>query len=531
MAWTPLPLLIAQADAVYGGGPSGLALVDWFILVVYAVGTICVGWWFGRRAKSTKEYFIGSGRMNPTLIGISLFATLLSTISYRSMPGETLGKGPVFFANYLAYPLIFFIVGYVLLPVYMRQRVTSAYELLESKLGLSVRLLGASMFLVLRLVWMSLLIFLTADALGIMMGVDPKWIPLIVLVTAAIAIIYTSLGGLRAVVITDLMQTILLYGGAVLVIVTISLRMDGFEWFPTEWQANWDRQPIFPESFNTRVSVVGSILMILCWYVATSGGDQVSVQRFMATEDLRAARRAIAIQLVVAAVVGLTLGLVGFALLGYFNQHPGELREGMTIADSADAIFPFYIASHLPPVISGLVLSGLFAAAMSSVDSGVNSITAVISRDFIGRLGKRKHDGGSHDVRIARMLAVGIGIIVVVGGTLFSQLENPDNITALTGKTANLLTVPIFCLFYFALFDKKATPLGVWTGWFFGTTAAALIAFSGPIFGFIETPDGEKMDPVSFQWITPAAMVLDIGVGMVVSRLFPRSKAPSSVSA
>ena len=271
--------------------------------------------------------------------------------------------------------------------------------------------------------------------------------------------------------------------------------------------------------------------MVLCWYVATSGGDQVSVQRFMATEDLKAARRAIAMQLIVAAVVGLTLGLVGFALLGYFRQNPEELRDGMTIAESADAIFPFYIATHLPPIISGLVLSGLFAAAMSSVDSGVNSITAVISKDFIGRLGKGSHDGGSHDIRIARVLAVIIGIIVVIGGTLFSRLENPDNITALTGKTANLLTVPIFCLFFFALFDKKATPLGVWTGWFFGTTTAALIAFSGPIFGFIESPDGGKMDPVSFQWITPGAMVVDIGVGMLVSRLFPRSQAPSAASA
>lgn len=526
--WSPPPVLLTLAEASPGGSGSGLALVDWVILVLYAGGTIFLGWWFGRRQSSTREYFIGSGKMNPMLIGVSLFATLLSTISYRSMPGESLGKGPVYFANYLAYPFIFLIVGYVLLPVYMRQRVTSAYELLESRLGLSVRLLGAVMFLVLRLVWMSLLIYLTADALRIMMGVEPKWIPLIVLITSTIAIIYTSLGGLRAVVITDLIQTLLLYGGAVLVLVTITVKMGGFGWFPTEWQPNWDRQPVFPESLSTRVSVLGSILMVLCWYVATSGGDQVSVQRFMATKDAKAARRAIGMQLIVGAVVGLTLGLVGFALLGYFQQFPAELRGDLSIEENADAIFPFYIAGHLPPVVSGLVLSGLFAAAMSSVDSGVNSITAVISKDFIGRLSRRKHEGGRHDVRTARILAVAIGIVVVIGGTLFSQLENPDNITALTGKTVNLLTVPIFCLFLFALFDSKATPLGVWAGWVVGTTVAALIAFSGPIFGFIETPDGGKMDPISFQWIAPAALVADLGVGLLVSRLFPQFRRPTS---
>ncbi len=197
---------------------AGLALIDWLIIVAYGMGTIGLGWYYSRRQKSTDEYFIGTGSMNPILVGVSLFATLLSTVSYLSMPGESLGKGPVNMTSMLILPVVFVIVSFGLLPVYMKHRVTSAYELLEQRLGLSVRLLGAFMFIALRLAWMSLLIYLTAAALTIMLGVGENYIPLIALVTGFVAVIYTSLGGLRAVVITDFIQTVLLYGGALLVL-------------------------------------------------------------------------------------------------------------------------------------------------------------------------------------------------------------------------------------------------------------------------------------------------------------------------
>src|SRR5690606_6134777 len=122
--------------------PAGLMPIDWAIMVLYGAVTLGMGWYYGRQQKSTQEYFVGSGRMNPVLIGVSLFATLLSTISYLSMPGETLGKGPFNMFNLLAMPLVFVVVAFVLLPVYMKQRVTSAYELLEARLGPGIRMLG-----------------------------------------------------------------------------------------------------------------------------------------------------------------------------------------------------------------------------------------------------------------------------------------------------------------------------------------------------------------------------------------------------
>lgn len=519
--------------------PRGLTPVDWSLIAFYGLATLGLGWYYGRRQASTEEYFLGSGRMSPLLVGVSLFATLLSTISYLSVPGEVIGKGPAILAKTLALPVVFVVVGFVLLPVYMRQRVLSAYELLETRLGLSVRLLGASLFLVLRLAWMSLLVFLTAKAMSVMMGVGEDWIPWIALGTGTLAVVYSSIGGLRAVIVTDAMQTVLLYGGALLVIGTVSWDLGGFGWFPTQWHANWDPQPLFSLDPATRVTLVGTIVSTFIWYVCTIGGDQTSVQRFMATEDALAARRACAAQLVVSVVVSVTLAVAGLALLGYFTAHPESLPEGMRLKEEADLILPRFVAYHLPAGIAGLVVSAMFAAAMSSMDSGVNSITAVVLRDFLDRFDRAPKSEEQH-VRFARLLAFGIGIAVVLCSTLMGRV--PGNITSVTSKTSNLLTTPIFGLFFFALFVPFARPIGVWAGALSGALTAAAIAFSGPIVAFLATHfdvdaghfgvalvavidpatgyvSHTAPDPVSFQWIAPIALAVNLLVGVTVSRL------------
>jgi len=362
------------------------------------------------------------------------------------------------------------------------------------------------------------LIYLTAAALTTMLGVSEKYIPLIALVTGFVAVIYTSLGGLQAVVITDFMQTVLLYGGALLVLGTISWDLGGFGWIPTEWDPSWDTQPLFSTDLSVRVTVVGTILNYVVWYVCTSGGDQTSVQRFMATKDLKAARRAYATQLCTSVIVGVTLGLVGFAMLGYFNAHPDRLPADLSLSENADKIFPHFIAFHLPVGISGLVVAAMFAAAMSSVDSGVNSITAVVMTDGLDRFGLSPKDDRSH-VMLSRCLAFGIGAVVVIGSSAIGEVEG--NITKVTTKTSNLLTTPIFGLFFFAMFVPFASPRGVWIGAICGTATAVLIAFSGAIFGYI--PGTEFQDPISFQWIAPAAITVNIVTGCLGSLLFPKS--------
>ncbi len=543
----PLPLFAAaEVPAETHPLAGGLTAVDWTIIALYGVATLVMGWWYSRQQSSTQEYFVGDGNMNPLLIGVSLFATLLSTITYLSIPGETAGKGPFVLATVVAYPAVYLAVGYWLLPVYMRFRVTSAYELLEAKLGLSVRLLGAGMFLSLRLVWMSLLVYLTAKAIVAMIdptaaatGREDQLIPMIAAMTGLVAVIYTSMGGLRAVVITDLFQTILLYGGAVLVLAVATWDLGGFVWVPTSWQSNWDQQPLFSFDPKVRVTLLGSMLTMFLWTVCTAGGDQTSIQRFMATTDVKAARRALAVQMSLSVLVNLTLGLVGFALLSYFRSGADRLPAGMSIERNADLLFPHFVAYHLPVGISGLVVAGMFAAAMSSLDSGVNSITAVIMSDFLDRFGLRPKTEKGH-VRSAQVLAFTIGAIVVIGSAFMKHV--PGNIMAVTQKTSNLLTTPIFCLFIFALYIPFSRPIGVWAGAICGTATAAFIAFSGPLVLLLhrwgidpawlnttleETYDSGTQtitDPISFQWIPPMAIAVNLIVGCVVSLCLPRPR-------
>ena len=495
---------------------SGLAPIDWVIIACYALSTLGLGYYYSRKQQSTDEYFTGSGHMNSTLIGVSLFATLLSTISYLSMPGEAIAKGPTGMLTLLALPIIYVVVGYGLIPLYMRRHVTSTYELLEERLGVGIRLFGAVQFIVLRLVWMSLLIYLSGTAMAVMLGVGDEWIPLIVFATGFVAVIYTSLGGLRAVVITDFMQTVLMFGGALLVISMVSLDHGGLSWFPTSWHDNWDHQPVFSWDPGTRISLIGLIIYHLIWYICTCGGDQTVVQRFMATADAAAARRALRTQLLVGAVIGTTLSVVGFALLGHFDGNADALPAGIGVATNADKIFPHYISFHLPVGVSGLVVAAMFAAAMSSVDSGVNSISAVVTTDFLDRFGRRPATERGH-VRLARWLAFGIGSIVVFGSSFMEHI--PGNITAVTAKTTNLLVTPIFGLFFFALFVPFARPAGVVVGAICGIVTAALIAFSGPIFGM----DPETgLDPISFMWISPTSLLVNLTTGILACLVLQR---------
>ena len=491
--------------------PGGLTIIDWAILLLYALGTVALGYYYGRRQKTTREYFTGSGRMNPILIGFSMFATLLSTISYLAVPGEAISKGPGGLLNFLAYPFAFLIVAYAIIPVYMRSRVTSAYELLEERLGLAIRLLGAVLFLMVRLIWMSLLVFLSAKAMALMMGVDPSWIPMITLLTGLVAVLYTSLGGLRAVVITDTVQTLLMFGGACLAIGLVTWELGGLGWVPTGWQPHWDVQPLFSFDPGVRVSILGSIFYVFVLTVCVAGGDQTMVQRFMATRDARAARRAYLTHQIVNVVVIVSLWMVGFALLGFFREFPGKLPAGIELTGNGDDVFPYYIAYLLPPGISGLVVSAMFAAAMSSIDSGVNSITAVVNQDFLARFGKLPENERAR-TRIAKILAFVIGALVVVGSSFLEHV--PGNIWAVSNKTSALLTAPIFGLFFFAFFVPFAKPLGVGVGTILGVLAAGLTAFSGSIFG-MNPVTGE--DPVSFIWVAPVALTVDLSAGTLVS--------------
>ena len=488
--------------------PYKLGWPDWAVIAFYACGMIAVGWYYSRRTATTEDYLLGGRKMRPLSVGLSLFATLLSTISYLAWPGEMIKYGPAMFCTIAAYPLIFFVVGWFLIPFIMTLKVTSAYEILESRLGLSVRMLGSVFFLSMRLLWMAVIIYATTSKVLVpLLGLPQSATPWLCAVLGLITVIYTSMGGLRAVVLTDVVQTLILFGAVVVTIVLITVDIGGVgAWWPRGWPSHWPAVTIGYDC-EARVTVFGAMLAAFTWYVCTSGSDQMAIQRYLATRDVKAARRVLATSLSADATVALFLGMLGLALLAYFRANPHFVPDGQTLMGDADKLFPRFIVFGLPVGVSGLVVAGLLAAAMSSLSSGVNSSCSVVTVDFIDRFRKRRNQQAETDhVRLAKFVSVGVGIVVVVLSSFIGMVEG--NLLEIAYKVVNLLTAPLFGLFFMAIFVRFATVPGTLVGAVFGVATVFAINYWKEMTG---------TQGISFLWAMPAGLMVQVTVGSLVS--------------
>lgn len=475
--------------------------LDWLVIAVYAIGMIAIGVHYSH-ASSVDEFMLGGRKMKPWMVGISYYATFMSTLTYLASPGEMIRHGPMMFCGILAYPLIFLVVGGLLIPHIMRLRVTSAYEILELRLGLSVRLLGSAIFLALRLFWMALIVYATADSVLVpLMGLPKSSTLWIGFVMAGITFAYASLGGLQAVVVTDVVQTFIMLAGAILSIVVITINLGGVsEWIPTQWSPQWD-EPRFLFSTDSRLSVSAAMLSVFVWYVCTAGSDQIAIQRYLSTRDASSARRMFAFALVCDTTVSALLAMLGLALFAYFNRHPELLSSGQTVASSADSLLPTFIVRVLPTGLSGLVVAGMLSAAMDSLSAGLNSAASVVSEDWIDRF-RRTPLSETARVRQAKIVSCLIGVVVVT----ISMLSDfaAGNLVEKCYKIVNLMVTPLFVLFFMAMFLPWATVFGTWAAAIAATGVAVGIAFFGA-FG------------LSFVWIMPISLIAGIAVGALVS--------------
>lgn len=496
------------ADPARPAADRAMVALDWLVIVAYAVGMLLVGWYYSRQVKTADDYLLGNRSMKPWAVGLSLFATLLSTISYLSMPGEIIRHGPMFLCSLAAYPFIIWVVGWFLIPHFMRLPVTSAYEILERRLGLGVRMLGSILFLSLRLLWMAVIIHATTrHVLVPLMGLDESATPWVSVALGVIPVIYTSMGGLRAVVITDVIQTAILFGGAILSMAFITAEFGGVAgWWPTAWDPHWQR-PSFGYDATARMSFLGAALATFTWFVCTAGSDQMAIQRYLATRDAAAARRMFAISMLTGGTVQLFLAMLGFALLAYFRAHPEMLAEGQTIATHADQLFPRFIAFALPPGITGLVIAGLLAAAMSSLSSGLNASCSVIATDFIARF-RRDGAATADPVALARWISVLVGAVVVPLSAGVGLIEG--NLLEVAYKVVNLLAAPLFGLFVMALFVPRATAFGTFVGAAAGLAVVVTINYWKEITG---------TTGISFLWGMPLSLLVQVAVGTLASLL------------
>ena len=483
--------------------PVSFALIDWLVVVGYGVGMLLIGWWYSR-VQNVEDYLLGGRAMNPLMVGISLYATLMSTLTYLAVPGEMVSHGPMILAGVLSYPFVYLVVGRLMIPFIMRLKVVSAYEILERRFGLSVRMAGSGIFLGLRLFWMSLIVYATADVILVpLMGLDPSLTPWVCVVMALVTIVYTSMGGLQAVVFIDVLQTSIMLAGAILSLAIITYSLGGVgAWWPHTWSPYWDEPSLYFER-GSRVSVGMMILSTFTWYTCTAGSDQMAIQRYLATRDAPAARRMFGYSLCCDLFVSSLLASLGLALLAYFSTHPEMLADGETIRSNADRLLPQFIVRVLPAGIAGLVVAGILSAAMDSLSSGLNSAASVITEDWIDRFRRIKLQA-SGELRQAKLVSWFVGLVVVILSLLAGFV--PGNLLDKCYKFVNLLTTPLFILFFMAMFVPWATTFGTWAALVATLTVAVGIAY----FDWFT---------VSFVWIMPASLAAGIVVGCAASLL------------
>lgn len=480
-----------------------MTFLDYLVIACYAVAMLAIGRYYARRTVTADDYLLGGRTMSPFMIGVSLFATLMSTLTYLALPGEIIGYGPLYFSDVLAYPLIFVIVGWGLIPWIMNQHATSGYELLERRLGLSGRVLGSAMFVSLRVVWMASILFATSDKVLLpLLKLEQHWMPVLSLLMGVITVIYTMEGGLRAVVMTDALQSLVMLLGALAMVIVVTVQLGGVgAWWPTEWLEHWQQPVIWPDP-AVRVTVVGSILNMTIWMVCTSGSDQMAIQRYLATRDVKAAQRSYGVLLLSQVVVMALLVLAGLAVLGYYTRFPEELPAGVSFTKQADKLMPQFVVTALPAGLTGLVIAAILSAAMSSLSSGMNSTSAVITTDFIGRF-RRTALSETQRVRLARWLSLVVAVVAILLSTVVSRIEG--NLLELCTKVVNLLTAPLFVLFFLALFVPWSSPLGAVAATVASVGVAVDIAFTKRLF------------ELTMLWIAPCSLLAGIGVGTLVS--------------
>ena len=504
-----------------------LHLLDFIILALYMLGLIAVGFFFAGRQKDNVTYFLGNRQVHWFLAGISVIATLLSTMSYLAMPGEMIRFGAGLFTELFAYILIIPIVNYLIIPWLMSLKVTSVYAYLEQRFSLSTRMVAASAFILSRIIWIGMITYSVSFAVAEMTGWSTA---LLIIFIGGITTLYTTMGGISAVLWTDFIQFVILFAGAVFVPVYIALATNTspLAWWDTFSDAGRTEVPVFSLDPTVRVTVIGAILLSTIWNVCTHGADQVAAQRYMSTSSAGEARQAVWVFSI--ANIGLTvlLALCGLALFYYFFVQSGlpvQVFQG-NIAPEADKIFPRFIASDLPAGISGLILAALLSAAMSSLSSGINSISNVVVTDFLERFKiLTKYQGHLY---LAKGTGVTVGLLGVCSALTVNRFMQSGewNLIDLMERGNHLFVAPLGVLFFVGFLFRRADSRAALGGFLAGVATSVSVSFSKEIFGLEY--------PVGFVWILPISFLVSFVatylLNLVFSRTGPRAPQVSNAA-
>jgi len=455
-----------QINKVTVPSRARFGLLNYAVLVAYLLALVGMGLFFWRRGKTTDDFFKAGGRVPWWAAGISIFGTQLSAITFMTIPAKTFATDWRYLMGNMAIVMVAPFIVLFYLPFFRRLKVTTSYEYLEKRFNLAARLLGSVMFMLFQFGRIGIVLYLPSLAMHVVTGMP---VSVCIVLMGVLCIFYTVLGGIEAVIWTDVLQVIVLMGGALLCLALISFQVPG----------GWNEVNSIAESagkfrtFDFRFDVTTATFWVLLiggfgQSLGSYGADQTVVQRYLTTKDEAAARRSIWCNAILCIPASLLFFMMGSALFAFFRTHPGQLNPGL---DNPDAIFPLYIVTQLPPGVAGLLIAGVFAAAMSSLDSSMNSVATAVTTDFYRRFKRDAPDRSC--LRLARWVTAVIGVL----GTAFALAMAQWDIKSLWDQYAVVLGFflsGLAGLFILAIFTRRPGGLAAVTA-LVGSTAVQVL--------------------------------------------------------
>ena len=432
--------------------------LNYTILFVYLGLMLAIGVLFAGQQKTTTDFFLAGRRMPWLVVAMSMYASLTSAVTYMGLPGSAFQENIALIVVCVVSPLVAPLLIFFFYPVYRKMNVTTSYEFIAARFGRAARFSVSGLFILARLGWLGTVIYAPAMALSVATHL-PLWMSIIMM--GLIATAYTALGGLAADLWTDVVQFVIMIGGAVWIAVTLAQRVPEGVTGILRLASQTGRLGIFDHAFSLyEMSGVMVAITFSLQLLQDYGTDQTTVQRLMATRTFRDTAKAIVFNAATDFVIVGLLLFIGLGLFAYHTHYPEQLPSEL----GGDRLLPYYILHALPDGVSGLLITAIFAAAMSSMDSGINSIATVTVNDLVKPLRRRVADD-RHDLALARWLTLLLGVFAT--GIAF-YISTFDHLIKAYTSIISLFNAPVLALFLLGLFVRRTR----FSGWLLGCAIA-----------------------------------------------------------
>lgn len=475
-----------------------LRLFDWTIIGSFLVLMVAMGIVFHRRSKqgSSSDFFLGGRSIPFWAAGISMFSSNTSSISYLAVPAKAFDTDWQYMMSKIVTVGGLILVAVWIIPLFRRLNLISTFNYLEMRFHPVIRMLSSALAIMMHVGGrMGVVLFLPALAIGTITGLN---VVACILVVGFCTIAYTALGGMRAVVWTDFFQIVVLMGGALFAIGFIIFSVGAAPIFDTAMQ--YDKTKLVNISLDfTEPTIWGFLILILFDTILTFPKDQVLMQRALSTPSEKQASRSVWVFAIILLPGGFVFYFIGTMLFAYYHANPTRLDPLLPI----DAIFPSFIGSEMPAGAAGLIIAGLFAAAMGTVSGTINSVATLLSVDFHDKIVRKPDQKKS--LRFAEWMSVVVGLVGIGIAIILSFLD-VRSLLDLTIELFGLLGGSCAGAYTLGMFTRRSN----WQGVGIGIVGAALITLVCWIFGLVH--------PYFYLAI---AIVMSIVIGYIASLFFP----------